>query len=220
MKNVFPLLPIISRSGLGLDKLEDTIPTRVLDKFPTALLAAIYGSALPFASEDRYLYLMTSHEKPPIAKLWSIVHRSIVQGIHSPRLSLVQAATLYIHRAVQDEHSYAVTDAASMWSIIGLTVGMAHSLGLNLECRLFGLPDEEKRVRRRVWWGLYIEDKWASLLFGRPPYIRSSEWDVSRLEDADFLTTFHRDSTSVDLQLPFRHMASLAVIAESVQDKL
>ncbi|UNI15519.1 hypothetical protein JDV02_002046 [Purpureocillium takamizusanense] len=220
MKHVFPLLPIISRSRLGLDKLDDAAPAQILNRISTPLLAAIYGSALPFASEDSYVFLATSHSKAPLAQIWSIVHKSVVRGIHSPRLYLVQAALLYIHRPVQEEHSYAITDAASMWSIIGLTVGMAHSLGLNLECRSFGMPDEEKRVRRRVWWALYCEDKWASLLFGRPPYIRSSEWDVSELEDADFYSTFLPDHGTVDLQQPFREMARLAVIAESVQDKL
>ncbi|KAJ6447313.1 MMP37-like protein [Purpureocillium lavendulum] len=221
MKRVYPLVPVLSRSGMNLDAVHGLPSLEDLNGIPAHLLAAIYGSALPFASEDSFLYLMTSHEKPPMSKIWFMVYKFICENIHSPRLSLIQASILYIHRHVEDEHSYGVADTASVWSIIGMTVGLAHSLGLNLECRLFGLPHEEKSLRRRLWWALYIEDKWASLLFGRPPYIRSSEWDVSEPDDSDFVTTSERDPRSAaDVSISFRHMASLAVIAESIQDGL
>lgn len=218
---MFPVLPVLSRSDLGLDRLDGGMPeAQTLDKIPVHLLAAIYASALPFLPEDRYLSLATSYDELPADRLWSLVHKTLVQSTHAPRLSLLQASILYFHRHVRDEHCYAVVDTASLWSLMGMAVGLAHSLGLNLECRLFGLPAAEKRIRRRLWWALYVEDKWMSLMFGRPPYIRPSEWDVSELDAGDFVTASQPGPLSAVGTTPFRYMASLSVIAESVQDKL
>lgn len=85
------------------------------------------------------------------------------------------------------------------------------------------IPAEEKQIRRRVWWAIYIEDKWLSLLLGRPPYIRQEEWDVSALDDRDFgppSYVLYSSASLVKVAAPFRDMAQLAVIAESVQSSL
>ncbi|KAJ3539112.1 hypothetical protein NM208_g5620 [Fusarium decemcellulare] len=220
MKRVFPILPILSRSHLGLSREQDIPEPHVLDKIPAHLLTAIYATAFAFASEDDYLSLTAAHEKPPISKLWQFVRRLIIEDDPSPQLSVLQAAILYIHRQIQDGQSDVVAETASTWSLMGMMVGLAHSLGLNLECRLFGLPNHEKRIRRRVWWALYNEDKWMSIMFGRPPYIRSSEWDVSKLDDADFVTLADPSPSSSMVRFTFQSACDLAVIAELVQDKL
>lgn len=220
LKRVFPILPIVSRTELGFVQGQDDPDARVLDRIPTHLLAAIYGTVLPFALEDDHLSLLAVFEKPPIPRIWRMVYESILEEVHKPRLSVVQAALLYIHRQLGDRQAYAVADTPFVWSFTGMVVGLAHSLGLHLECGMFGLPAREKRLRRRLWWAVYIEDKWQSLLLGRPPYIRSSEWDVVELVDMDFVTGFHLQAVPADTKIPFRDMAQLALIAEAVQDNL
>jgi hypothetical protein len=221
MKRVFPILPILSRSHLGLGNEQDIPEPHVLEKIPAHLLAAIYATAFSFASEDDYLSLTTAHEKPPISKLWQFVHRLVVKDNPYPQLSALQAAILYIHRQIENGQSDVVAEAASTWSLMGMMVGLANSLGLNLECRLFGLPNYEKRIRRRLWWAIYNEDKWMSLTFGRPPYIRSSEWDVSQLDDSDFTTlSYAGPNPCSKIEDTFKSITSLAVIAESIQEKL
>ncbi|CAI6061482.1 unnamed protein product [Clonostachys chloroleuca] len=220
MVNVFPTLPVLSRTDLGLGP-ENSIPERsILDKIPTHLLAAIYGSALPFASEEDHLLMFMLFEKPSASEIWRIVYRLIMEEIHTPRLSVMQAAILYLHKSKKDDQSYAVADTPFTWSFMGLAVGLAHSLGLQLECGMMGLPAWEKRLRRRLWWALYIEDKFLSMLLGKPPYLRSSEWDVVELSDDDFVIAPRPIVPVANLKLPFRDMARLAVIAEAVQEKL
>jgi hypothetical protein len=221
MNHVFPILPILSRTHLGLSREQDIPEPHVLGKIPAHLLAAIYATAFSFVLEDDYLSLTVAHEKPPVSKLWQFVHRLIVKHSPYPQLSILQAAILYIHRQIENSQSDVVAAAASTWSLMGMMVGVANSLGLNLECRLFGLPDYEKRIRRRLWWAIYNEDKWISLTFGRPPYIRSSEWDVSQLVDTDFMTpSYAGHNSGSKVEDTFKSMTSLAVIAESVQEKL
>lgn len=100
-------------------------------------------------------------------------------------------------------------------------VGLASSLGLHIECRMWGIPAWEKRLRRRLWWAVYAEDKWRSLLMGRPPYIRREEWDVSALDAGDFVFQVHSapSSTGVgEMNVPFRFLVDLAGIAETIHD--
>lgn len=220
MNRVFPILPILSRSELKLDDMQNIPDTNILDKVPTPLLAAIYATSYPFSADDDYLSLATAHNTPPVSQLWCLVHKLILSNIQAPRLSTIQAAILYCNKRVDDAHNCVVTETSSTWSLMGMVVGMAHSLGLHLECRLFGLPAWEKRLRRRLWWAIYNDDKWMSMMFGRPPYIHSSEWDVSELDDNDFTTSFRRNPCSTAAEAPFRSMTSLTTIAESVQEKL
>jgi hypothetical protein len=85
------------------------------------------------------------------------------------------------------------------------------------------VPNEELRVRRHLWWALYIEDKMLSLLMGRPPYIHSDEWDVCAID-----VTSHAYSQPVPFTgqpqsraiAPFEDMAKLAIIADRVQSSL
>lgn len=69
MKRVFPILPILSRTELGIAWAEDLPAPHVVDEIPTHLLAAVYGSALPFASEDDHLAPITIYEKPQILRI-------------------------------------------------------------------------------------------------------------------------------------------------------
>lgn len=222
LTHVFPILPVLSRSQLGLTQTQGTPDVHRVAAIPTHLLAAIYGSALPYALHDDHLALLYAYEKPPLAKIWRIVYELIYEEIHIPHLSLLQAALLYVHKGFEDDQCYASSDTPFIWSFIGSVVGLAHSLGLHLECGLFGIPAEEKRLRRRLWWAVYVEDKFMSLLMGRPPYIHQDEWDVTELEDSDFEIQyiFQPVTSSSSTHSPFRHMALLALVAESIQQSL
>ncbi|OBT66791.1 hypothetical protein VE03_03996 [Pseudogymnoascus sp. 23342-1-I1] len=222
LTHVFPILPVLSRSQLGLTQTQGTPDIHCLAAIPTHLLAAIYASTLPYALNDDHLDLLYAYEKPSLAKVWRIVYELICEEIHTPHLSLLQAALLYVHKGFEDDQRYASSDTPFIWSFIGSVVGLAHSLGLHLECGLFGIPAQEKRLRRRLWWAVYVEDKFMSLLMGRPPYIHQDEWDVTELQDSDFDVqySFQSEISSSSTHIPFRHMTRLALIVESIQQSL
>ncbi|OJJ66139.1 hypothetical protein ASPBRDRAFT_430191 [Aspergillus brasiliensis CBS 101740] len=186
MRFIFPTLPIISRSQFGLAA-AGTVPDQsILERTPLSLLAAIYASAQPFAKFDDYLCLLDAYAPPPTDLLWRMVLDLVLRDIHTPHLSTLQAGILYLHRPVSVAES-AVADSAFTWSLVGMLVGLAMSLGLQLDCRLMGLPLWEKRIRRRLWWAIYAEDKWRCLLLGRPSYIGDEDWDATDLNDDDFI---------------------------------
>lgn len=219
-EHIFPVLPVISRSQLGLTSTRHVPELEVLEAMPVHLLAAIYASALPYASDDDYLSILNMYDKPPLDKIWRIVYELLLEEIHQPRLSALQAALLYLHKSPNDDSRYVISDTPFVWSFTGSVVGLATSLGLHIECQMWGIPGWEKRIRRRLWWAVYAEDKWRSLMMGRPPYIHRGEWDVSELQDMDFLFT-PTQGASMFLSkpdIPFRDFVSLTILAESVQN--
>jgi hypothetical protein len=80
---------------------------------------------------------------------------------------------------------------------------------------MWAIPSWEKRLRKRIWWAVYAEDKWRSLLMGRPPYIHPQEWDIEDLDASDFRSS-SANKPDVGSNI-FRNFVSLTRIAESVQ---
>lgn len=195
----------------------------ILDRMPVILLAAIYASALPFAAHDDYLCVLHTYSPPPANRLWRMVYELVAEEIHTPHLAVLQAALLYLHKPL-DETRASNADSPFVWSWVGSVVGIAESLGLHIECRMWGIPAWEKRLRRRLWWAVYAEDKWRSLLLGRPSYIHQGEWDVSELDGLDFLFQPRGASSSSSAihtthdPVPFRYLVDLSRIAEEIYE--
>ncbi|KAL3456268.1 hypothetical protein BJX64DRAFT_281500 [Aspergillus heterothallicus] len=196
--HIFPSLPIVPHFIAS-----DNIHT-----IPVHLLAALYASALPFARFDETLSLVYAFQPPPAARLWRLSLDLILEEIHTPHLSVLQAGILYLHKLHDTPQQSSVADTPFLWSFVGAMVGLATSLGLQFECRPMGMPLWERRLRRRLWWAVYSEDKWRAILLGRPPYIRQDEWDVTDLDESDF------EGAPAD---KFMRIAKLARIADDIQ---
>ncbi|KAL4895528.1 fungal-specific transcription factor domain-containing protein [Aspergillus ambiguus] len=223
VKYVYPALPLISRSQMGLSPSCSVPEAWALDRTPVYLLAAVYAAALPFAAHDDYLCVLNTYSPPPADRLWRMVYELVAEEIHTPHLAVLQAALLYLHKPM-DESRASTADTPFVWSWVGSIVGLAESLGLHIECRMWGIPAWEKRLRRRLWWAVYAEDKWRSLLLGRPSYIHQGEWDVSELDGADFLHHARGASSSSSAvhatqdPVPFRYLVDLSRIAEEIYE--
>lgn len=225
LKYVFPALPVISRSQLGVTSSTPFPSPATLSKVPTHLLAAIYALALPFYSEDDHLCVSSAYKQPPADALWRFVFEEIFRDIHTPRLSVLQSCLLYL----QKPRVAIAADTPFRWSFMAFTVGLATTLGLHLECQEWLIPLWEKRLRRRLWWVVYSEEKWRSLLQGQPTLISRDQWMVSDLNEDDFLvdefthdedtsrmTAGLKDEILLDSGVHFRSLASLAQIADDV----
>ncbi|RFU34824.1 hypothetical protein B7463_g1540, partial [Scytalidium lignicola] len=230
LRYVFPSLPVLSRSRLEL-KSETLIPRlSALGAIPPFLLAAVYALGAKFCRYDPVLSISYVYTKFPTHKLWPIVRQGIMQESHTPHLSVLQAALLYLQMP-QAETATSVADPPFRWSMLGFTVFLATSLGLHLDCLSWSIPAWEKRIRRRLWWIVYSETTWRSLLLGYPHPIPSDQWDVGPLRDSDFVIdnlccpseeTNTREVRQQELcpfchlGYDFRYLASLATIAYDV----
>lgn len=92
-----------------------------------------------------------------------------------PKLSTVQAGLLLLQRPEADN-----------WSLTTQLVAVGQELGLHLDCSGWSIPRWEGGLRKRIAWALYMQDKWSSLIHGRPSHIFGANWAVQPIGDDDF----------------------------------
>lgn len=150
--------------------------------------------------------------------------------MHIPRLATIQALLIYLQR-IPTEAVSASSDSPGHWPLLGSTIHAANQIGLHIDCNSWLIPPWEKRLRRRLWWVIYSESTWRSMLLGLPQPIQQDEWDVSSLTDSDFeidhlqCPSEQTATLPASLQKPcvfchtghyFSHLVELSLIAHDV----
>lgn len=195
---VFPSFPILHKA-VYLEKY-----ARSYREFSPPLLAAVYLLALQYWTYDDRL---SNLAKPNVQKLEELARKALRDTIHRPKLSTVQAGLLLLQH----------TDVDSA-ELTAQLVSVAYGLGLHLDATDWNIPDWEKGLRKRLGWGLYMQDKWSSMRSGRPPLINSSNWILRAVVDSDFPeNAAHEDdqegSSEVEKgRILFAHMITLSQI--------
>lgn len=195
---VHPSYPILHKE-VYLEKYR-----RSYREFSPPLLAAVYLLALQYWSYDDKLSKST---KPDVLELDKLARKALGDTIHRPKLSTVQAGLLLLQ--------HTDTDSAELTAQL---VSVAYGLGLHLDATNWNVPDWEKGLRKRLGWGLYMQDKWSSLGSGRPSLINSSNWALQPVTNSDFPeNASHEDdqegSSEVEKgRILFSHMISLSEI--------
>ncbi|CAO3641602.1 unnamed protein product [Cunninghamella blakesleeana] len=94
------------------------------------------------------------------------------KGKYNPNIATIQALVItQNHRASMD------TKVTGAWLINAAAIRMAQDLGLHRSSELWDIPESEKETRRRVWWAVYIMDKWSAASTGRPQTIFDEDCD-------------------------------------------
>ncbi|OKL60204.1 hypothetical protein UA08_04606 [Talaromyces atroroseus] len=140
----------------------------------TLCLASMYALSHVFCPEaksiDPWVFL-------------NFLGRAIPLEARNASLDSIEAALLYSQR-----HTY-IFRAPTMPGLmaeIGNLVGMAHDVGLNVDPTNWKIPESEKKRRKRLWWGIYMQDKWSALTLGRPSYLHGDQHNVPMMTMADF----------------------------------
>ncbi|OAP55491.1 hypothetical protein AYL99_10464 [Fonsecaea erecta] len=185
---IYPYFPILSKTRLLYPLAE--LPAR-LKTLPLSLKAAIYASALAFFTYDDVLATTIVHSPPSSQRLYRIAWVAVTHEVHTPHLSTLQSCLLLLQRVNDDRY---VMDTVFRWSLLGWTVALAQSFGLSTDCQDWtGLPEWEKRLRRRLWWATFVMDKWAFMSAGLTSHIHDDNYDVAPLTAADFIYSDETD---------------------------
>ena len=136
------------------------------------LLAGIYVLASQWWTEDARL---AASQRPDIQLLEDVALRLIGDALNRPRLSTVQAGLVIAQRPFGESRE-----------LMAQLVNIGYELGLHLDCSKWKMPAWEISVRRRLAWALYMQDKWSSLIYGRPSQISKVNWAVRPLTKDDF----------------------------------
>ena len=167
---IHPSFPILHKR-VYLEKYE-----RSHREFSPALLAAVYILATTYWAYSPELSLSSA---PNVALLEKLALKALNYAVHRPKLSTVEAGLLLLQR----------TNRAS-WSLTAQMVAVGQDLGLHRNSSEWDIPGWEKGLRKRLAWALFMQDKWASLIHGRPSHIFGSDWAVCALNDQDFPESF------------------------------
>ncbi|KAH8693866.1 putative cutinase transcription factor 1 alpha [Talaromyces proteolyticus] len=69
---------------------------------------------------------------------------------------------------------------------LGAAISLAQTGGLHMLSKLSLLSSKEKRVRKRIFWSLYIRDQQVAAAYGLPARIRDEDCDIPMLDGTDF----------------------------------
>lgn len=165
-KIVHPGFPIIQKH-VFLEKYE-----RSYREFSPPILAAVYILAINWWEHDEELARLP---RPDVRELERLIRTTLADAMYRPKLSTVQAGLLLSQRPEGDQ-----------WAPTAQLVAISQELGLHLDCSTWKIPPWEKGLRKRLAWALYMQDKWGSLVHGRPSHIFASNWAVQNLTSNDF----------------------------------
>ncbi|KAH3955528.1 hypothetical protein HBH53_000180 [Parastagonospora nodorum] len=172
---VHPIYPILYREGF-MNRYEGSY--RQID---APLLGAVYLMAINWWHYDPQL---SNQAIVDVNKLRRMTLDAIQSSYHQPRLSSIEAMLLFLQCKPEDplnpDHSFA-------WGLTGQALAVGEALGLHLDATRWLIPAWEQSLRKRLSWGLYMQDVWTALAHGRPLHIHEDDWAVEDLAGHDFV---------------------------------
>lgn len=145
------------------------------------LRACLYMFALNWWSFDLEL---SSDTRPSQEAIEQLAELNFHQEIKRPTLETIQAGLLLVqHQSFRNKYD----DQAYCWPVQAAIVAASQTLGLNKDPTNWDIPPWEKVLRKRLSWGLYIQEKWLSFTTDKMSHLRPDDWAVPSLnEDTDF----------------------------------
>jgi hypothetical protein len=154
--------------------------------FAPSLLAAVYLLALDWQLHDSRLASGEAQNKPISATLEHLAEKALEQDMKRPKLSTLEAGLLLLQRSTDRQGKCNERPASLYLRLHAQMVTTAHELGLQADCSAWSIPSWEIGLRRRLAWALYMQDLWASFVYGRPPLLHEDHWDVQSCSSTDF----------------------------------
>ncbi|KAF8858067.1 hypothetical protein BDZ45DRAFT_591724 [Acephala macrosclerotiorum] len=149
-------------------------------EFSPPILAAVYILAINWWDHSEEL---ASHTRPDLRELERLARVTLADAMYRPKLSTIQAGLLLSQRPEGDQ-----------WAPTAQLVAIGQELGLHLDCSNWKIPPWERGLRKRLAWALYMQDKWGSLVHGRPSHVFASNWAVQALSLNDFADVEYDES--------------------------
>lgn len=143
---------------------------------PPLLLSAIYLSVEAYTTLDEQLSIELAYEGLPRAQIRDIFYSSLGQVFAQPSLSTVQALFLMVIFPGDP----LIFEAPSKWTLFGLLVTCAHTIGLHLDPSSWHLEPDQISLRQTLSALIYSSDKLLAASFGKPPLLHSDNWLIMK----------------------------------------
>ncbi|OKL58317.1 hypothetical protein UA08_06726 [Talaromyces atroroseus] len=203
------------------EKIHPVFPVLMEDSFRQAyrtrrglsplLLAAVYTLTLKYLEFEP---AARSARKPEVKRMEDTAMKLLTESLPHADITTIQAGMLIMQRS-----------SLNTSSLNGQIVTAAFELGLHQDCFNWKIPLAERGLRRRMAWALHTQDKWCSLVHGRPSHMSAANWTVRDLVDEDFIGAFstkpHDESAGQKdrdlghgVRLFCQHVSLTAILAE------
>ncbi|KAH8694138.1 nitrogen regulatory protein OTam [Talaromyces proteolyticus] len=200
-QKIHPVFPILME-----DSFRQSYRTR--KGLSPLLLAAVYTLTLKYLEFEP---AARTARKPDVKKMEDTAMKLLTESLPRADITAVQAGLLIMQRS-----------SLNTSSLNGQLATAAFELGLHQDCSNWKIPAAEKGLRRRMAWALHTQDKWSSLVHGRPSQMSAANWTVRDLVEEDFIGAFPT-STTRDDGIPVlghgpllfcQHVSLTAILAE------
>ncbi|CEI97156.1 hypothetical protein RMCBS344292_11293 [Rhizopus microsporus] len=159
-----PLLPIVDK-----DDFMRTFEGKALHSLAPLLVYAICTFSCSLVSSDDPMFREAGLERDELYRLLNDRAAALVRrGYLLPRASTIQALVLFA------SHPDYTSTSHNSWIKAGMA---AQDLGLHRTVNTANALESIK-IRKRLWYSVYVTDRWCSAIMGRPLAILDSECDV------------------------------------------
>jgi hypothetical protein len=201
---VDPYFPIVSRH-----QIPDSVDS--LSNMPLGLLTAMCATALPFIMYDEALYTLLL--RPPSSQdLYRLAWLGVTAELHAPSLPTLQACLILQQRLPTNLY---LSDTAFTWTLMSTAVSIAQTIGLHRDpSSWLSVPVWERQLRRRLWWALWVMEKWVALARGMPSHLHDDDCDVAPIAISDIQDTLSAENEN---HAHLCHLVSLTGILSDIQ---
>ncbi|KAF9562836.1 hypothetical protein EC968_005065 [Mortierella alpina] len=172
-KHIYPFAPFFIRRTFMRDYRE-----KPLDAQQVMLLNAIFCNACVLSDDPAV--------RRDTRTYYNRARNILDQTRIVSRISTVQALLLLCY------YENANGGYSEGWLFLGMAIRIAHDIGLHRQ-DVYTYDPEQAELRKRVWWALYIADRFSSGGLGRPLNIRDSTFRVRLPSTSWILATVSDD---------------------------
>ncbi|KAL9115660.1 MAG: hypothetical protein Q9227_000028 [Pyrenula ochraceoflavens] len=183
-ENVDPLIRIIHRPSLKGIVFQASNNPESINKHTEAMLFSIYYAAATSLTESQCQKLLGEDRDRALQKYRFAMEQALARAnlLSSSNFMLLQAFVLFLICVRRQD------DTRLVWTLTGIAIRNALSLGLHRDGEQFNLPPFEVEMRRRLWWMIITLDTRSSEDHGADYAIFETQYDTKiplNLNDED-----------------------------------
>ncbi|KAL8746716.1 MAG: hypothetical protein Q9190_001309 [Brigantiaea leucoxantha] len=173
-ENVDPLIKILHRIETEKVMIEAAKDLEHISKPTEVMMFSIYFAAVTSLSEDECLNITGTDKDTALKNYRFAFEQAMARAGFLGTTELVVVQSFVIFLICVRRHD----DSRFVWTLTGLLIRLAQSLGLHRDGKQFGLTPYEIELRRRLWWQIVHLDLRASEDHGSDPTILDQSFDT------------------------------------------
>ena len=173
-ENVEPLVKILHLPTMGTVISNAASSLDHLGKGTEALMFAIYLAVTTSLSPNECYNLLSEDKETALNKYRFATEQALARAgfLNTQERIVLEAFVLFLICVRRQD------DTRFVWTLTGLVIRIAQSLGLHRDGIQFGLTPYETELRRRVWWEIVLLDIRAGEDHGTDPSITEESFDT------------------------------------------